>query len=139
MIVLDTNVLSALMASHVDAKVAIWLNRQPAESIWTTAITVFEMRLGIERLPAGRRRTALERQFSETLEQDIAGRVLPFDAEASSTAARFAVRRQRAGRPVEVRDVQIAGIVLARNAMLATRNTTDFEGVGLSLVNPWAA
>jgi predicted nucleic acid-binding protein len=139
MIVLDTNVLSAAMASRIEPKVAAWLNRQAVESIWTTAVTVFEVRLGIERLPAGRRRTALEREFAETLEQDIAGRVLPFDAEAGAEAARFAVQRQRAGRPVEIRNVQIAGIVFARNAVLATHNTADFEGVGLSLVDPWRA
>lgn len=139
MIVVDTNVLSALMAPRTDPKVAAWLNRQAAESIWTTAVTVFEVRLGIERLPAGRRRAVLEREFAETLRQDIAGRVLPFDAEAGSAAARFAVERRRAGRPVEIRDVQIAGIVAARNAVLATRNTADFEGVGLALVNPWTA
>ena len=138
MIVLDTNVLSSLMASRIDREVAAWLDRQAAESIWTTAVTVFEVRLGIERLPAGRRRTALERAFAETLDRDLGGRVLPFDAEAGSAAARFAVQRQRAGRPVEIRDVQIAGIVSARNAVLATRNASDFEGVGLALVNPWS-
>lgn len=139
MIVLDTNVLSALMSPSVDAKLSAWIDRQPRESIWTTAVTVFEVRFGIERLPAGRRRAALERSFAETIEQDIEGRVLPFDAEAGAAAARFAAQRQRAGRPVEIRDVQIAGIAAARNAVVATRNTAHFEGVGLALVDPWTA
>src|SRR6266542_4231105 len=110
MIILDTNVLSALMRK---APVVAWLDRQPAESVWITSITLFEARLGLALLPAGRRRQALETAFVQLLEEDLQNRVLDFDSAAASEAASLAAERQKAGRPVDVRDTQIAGIALA--------------------------
>lgn len=68
MIVLDTDVLSALMRREHDPAVVAWLDEQPAESIWITAITVFEVRFGLEQLAAGRRRQQLEAAFVDPLE-----------------------------------------------------------------------
>ena len=139
MIVLDTNVVSALMRSEPDPLVLAWLDGLPPESIWTTSITVFEVRLGLEILAAGRRRRQLEEAFAKALEEDFENRVLNFDQAAAQAAGRIAAERRRAGRTVEIRDVQIAGIVNARKATLATGNTRHFEGCGLVLVNPWSA
>lgn len=139
MIVLDTNVLSAFMSRDVDARLVAWLDAQPAESIWTTSITIFEIRLGIQILAPGRRRQQLEVALSRSIAEDLEDRILPFDAPAAEAASTIAARRRRAGRPVEVRDVQIGGIVLARRAALATRNTRDFEGVGVEIIDPLAA
>jgi toxin FitB len=138
-ILLDTNVLSALMRREPDYAVTTWLDGQPAESIWTTTITIFEVRTGIELLEQGRRRRQLEQAFVEMLGRDLCGRVQSFDQTAAIAAASIAAARQRAGRPVEVRDVQIAGIAIARRAVLATRNTRHFDGFGLELVDPWSA
>jgi toxin FitB len=137
-ILLDTNVLSALMQGHSDALVVTWLDSLPAESVWTTSITVFEVRLGLEILAEGQRRRQLEEAFARALEEDFEGRVVPFDQAAAESAGRIAAERRRTGRTVEVRDVQIAGIAAARKATLATRNLRHFEGLGLALVNPWA-
>jgi predicted nucleic acid-binding protein len=137
MILLDTNVLSALMRTTPDPVVADWLDNQPAESIWTTAITVFEIRLGIELLERGRRRAELEQSFAELLTDDLNGRVQSFDQTAAVAAGTIAATRQRAGRVVEIRDVQIAGIAAARRATVATRNTRHFEGTGVELIDPW--
>ena len=139
MIVLDTNVVSALMRREPDPVVVAWLDELPPESVWTTSITVFEVRLGLEILAAGRRRRQLEDAFAKALEEDFESRVLPFDQAAAQAAGRIAAERRRAGRPVEVRDVQIAGIVNVRKATLATRNTRHFEDCGLVLVDPWSA
>jgi hypothetical protein len=139
LIVLDTNVLSALMLREPDPLVVSWLDSLPAESVWTTAVTVFEVRMGLEVLPAGRRRDHLEESFARALEEDFENRVLPFDRSAADAAGRIAAERRRAGRSVEIRDVQIAGIVKARKATLATRNVRHFEGCGVVLVNPWPA
>lgn len=138
MIVLDTNVLSALMRSEPDPAVVAWLDGQPAESVWTTVITVFEVRFGLEILAAGRRRSQLEDAFAKALAEEFEGRVLPFDQAAAEAAGRIAAERRRAGRPVEIRDTQIAGIVQLRKATLATGNTRHFEGCGLVLVDPWS-
>jgi len=134
---LDTNVLSALMRRDVDSAVVAWLDAQPPESIWTTSITVFEIRFGVEILAKGRRRKALEEAFASTLDEDLDGRILAFDQAAAEAAAAIAARHREAGRPVEIRDVQIAGITASRKATLATRNTRHFEGTGIALINPW--
>jgi toxin FitB len=80
MIVLDTNVVSALMRKDADPMVTAWLDRQPAESVWITAVTVFEVHFGLELLPPGRRRRRLEDAFARALDEDFEGRVLPLRA-----------------------------------------------------------
>ena len=139
MILLDTNVLSALMRREPEEEVVAWLDTQPRESVWTTSITIFEVALGLELLAAGRRRRMLEETFAEVIEQDLEDRIAGFDRPAAEAAGRSAAKRRRAGRPIDIRDAQIAGIALARRAALATRNVRDFEGLGLDLVDPWSA
>jgi toxin FitB len=136
-IVLDTNVLSALMRTSPDAVVVEWLDRQPAESVWLTSITVFEARFGLALLPKGRRRSSLERAFDRVLTEDLVSRVLTLDEMAAVTAAQIAADRQRAGRIVDLRDTLIAGIAQARRATIATRNTRHFEGLDVPVVDPW--
>ena len=138
MIVLDTNVLSELMRAKPDQAVLDWLDLQPPQSVWITAITIFECRLGLALLPAGRRRKALSAGFEDLLAHDLERRILAFDTEAAVEAAALAAERQRVGRPVDVRDTLIAGIVQARRATLVTRNVRHFEGLQVEVVNPWA-
>ena len=137
MIILDTNVLSALMRPEPDQPVLEWLDRQPAESVWITSITLFEARFGISLLPKGRRRQALEAAFAQLLEHDLEHRVLDFDAAAATSAALLAAERRRKGQPVDLRDTQIAGIAVARHATLATRNQRHFSDLVPRVVNPW--
>ena len=139
MIILDTNVLSALMRSAPEPAVVRWLDRQPAESVWITSITLFEARLGLALLPQGRCRQALELTFDRLLAEDLHFRVLDFDGPAMDAAAALAAARQQAGRPVDLRDTQIAGIALARRGALATRNVRHFEGLSVPVINPWEA
>ncbi len=137
MIILDTNVLSALMRTSPDPEVIAWLDEQPAESVWITSITEFESRMGLALLPSGRRRLALQASFERLLRDDLQSRVLAFDSDAAAESAVLAARRQRAGRPVDMRDTQIAGIALSRRATLATRNVRHFDDLELAVVNPW--
>lgn len=138
MILLDTNVVSALMQREPDPVVVGWLDSLPAESVWTTSITVFEVRFGLELLAAGGRRKSLEAAFARALAEDFEDRVLTFDAPAAQLAGHIAALQRRAGRTVEMRDVQIAAIAAARKATLATRNLRHFDGLGLKLVDPWS-
>lgn len=138
MIILDTNVLSALMRTLPEAPVVAWLDRQPAESVWITSITLFEARFGLALLPTGRRRQTLESAFARLLKDDLENRVLDFDSAAAAEAAVLAAERQKAGRPVDMRDTQIAGIVLARRATFATRNARHFGDLKIPIVDPWA-
>jgi toxin FitB len=101
-LILDTNVLSALMQRVPEPRVVKWLDEQP-----------------------------------QLLTDDLEGRVLDFDGSAAEAAALLAAKRQRAGRPVDIRDTRSAGIVLARHARFATRNVKHFSDLGARVVNPW--
>ena len=137
MIILDTNVLSAFMRPTPDRPVIEWLDRQPSESVWTSSVTIFEMVLGIEITPEGRRRAFLQTALDHLLVEIIEGRILPFDTTAAQAAAVLSATRRRDGRPQELRDSMIAGIAIARRATLATRNTRHFADLAISVVNPW--
>lgn len=139
MIILDTNVISALMRTPAEPPVVGWLDQQAAESVWTTSVTIFEIRFGLGLLPRGKRRRTLDSAFQALIEDDLEGRILDFDVAAANTAASLATLRQQAGRALDMRDIQIAGIALARRASLATRNVRHFEGTGVPLINPWPA
>lgn len=138
-IILDTNVLSALMRTNPDAAVVSWLDGQPADSLWVTSVTVFEVRFGLAVLPRGRKRIGLEAAFEKVLEEDLENRVLDFDRAAAAAAARLAADRKVAGRTADLRDTLIAGIAQARHATIATRNTKHFEGLDVPVVDPWTA
>ena len=100
-------------------------------------ITVFELQFGLATLPAGRRRAALQQAFALLIDTDLGRRVLDFDSAAAAQAAEWAASRQKAGRPVDVRDTQIAGIALARRAGIVTRNVRHFESLAVTVHNPW--
>jgi predicted nucleic acid-binding protein len=134
--VLDTNVVSELMRPAPDPMVLKWLLAQHAADRATTAVTVAEMRYGIERLPAGKRRDALERNADAAF-GEFSAQVLPFDAAAAARYAEIVVRRERAGRPIEGFDAQIAAICAAHGARLATRDIGDFENAGIDVIDPW--
>ena len=138
MIILDTNVISALMRAEPEQAVLDWLDRQPSPSIWTTSITVFEIRTGLAVLPLGRRRRQIQQNFEETL-GDLNARVIAFDTPAAAEAATLMARRRQSGRVIELRDTMIAGIAIARRATLATRNTRHFDDLPIPVVDPWAA
>jgi predicted nucleic acid-binding protein len=138
MIVLDTDVASGLMRPNRDPRLVSWLDACPPESMWLTAVTVYELRYGVEALPEGRRRDELDRAINRALTDDFGGRVLPLDETAAAIAASLAVSRKRQGRPIEIRDTLIAGIVLSRKAELATRNIRHFRDLDVSVVDPFA-
>ena len=137
MILLDTNVISEFMGPAPERQVAHWLDLQPRTSVWTTSINVYEIRSGLLAMPAGKRRTALVVKFEQLLQSALQGRILHFDSDAAFRAAELCADRRRRGRPVDVRDTMIAGIVLASHAKLATRNVKHFEDIASSVVNPW--
>ena len=137
MIVLDTNVVSEMMRPAPDSTVLNWLNTQVAEELWLNSVVVSELLFGMARLPAGARKRQLSNAFAAMLEQDFAGRILPFDLEAAVIYAELAAGCEAKGRPVGMADAQIAGICLAQGAKLATRNLKHFGGLGLVLANPW--
>lgn len=137
MIILDTNVLSALMQQQPDPQVISWLDDQPAESIWISSITLFEARYGLALLASGQRKSMLQERFNQLLQDDLENRVLLFDDNAATEAAQLAANRKAQGRPVDIRDTFIAGIALSRRATLATRNMRHFDDLSVAVINPW--
>jgi predicted nucleic acid-binding protein len=136
-IILDTNVLSALMRQLPDQSVVAWLDHQARTSVWTTSITVLEIQFGLQILAPGKRRTLLSEAFEELLDR-LGQRVVTFDVEAARKASDLMAERHKKGRPGDLRDTMIAGIALAQHASLATRNTAHFEDAAIPLINPWA-
>ena len=137
MTVLDTNVISEMMKKKPAPAVVAWLDAQPEDAIWTTAVSVFEIRFGLNVLPNGKRKHNLQELFETMIRRDFGGRVMDFDSTAAEQSALIAAKSQGIGRPVEIRDVMIAGIVAARGATLATRNTKHFGLTGIPLIDPW--
>lgn len=138
MTILDTNVISALMNDPPEDSVVAWIDGQARTSIWTTSITVFEIRSGLEIMPVGKRQTRLSEVFERILDR-LGQRIAVFDEEAARLAANLTAFRRKEGRVGELRDTMIAGIVLSHRARLATRNTSHFDDIGATVVNPWTA
>ena len=139
MIVLDTNVLSELIRPTPDAGVLRWVDQQLADDLWLCSPVAQELWFGIQRLPTGARQSRLARAVSAMLEEDFLDRVLPYDLQAAITCAELLALREQQGRTMTLPDAQIAAICLSHQATLATRNTKDFTGVDLQVINPWEA
>ncbi len=138
MILLDTNVISALMQARPDSAVVSWLDDQGIQEVWLPSVVVFELRFGVAALPAGQRRRSLQQGLDQLLEQLVQDRIAPLDGLAAHRAADLAAERKARGRQVDLRDTLVAGIALARGAQLATRNTRHFSDTSISLINPFA-
>jgi toxin FitB len=136
-IVLDTSVISELARHAPAAGVLSWLDSFEVSELVTTAITAAELRYGVARLPEGHRKRELTAVIRGILTEDFYGRVLPFDERASVRCADIVADRERMGRPIGVADAQIAAICSDTGAILASRNTTDFQETGIDLINPW--
>lgn len=136
MIVVDTNVASELMRPAPSPVVAAWVRSRNPTDLYTTSITLAEIRFGIERLPAGYRKDQLSATAAEVFVA-FADHVLPFDAEAAAEYAVMVSRRERAGAPIDGFDAQISSICRTRRAALATRNIRDFENTGIDVIDPW--
>lgn len=137
MIILDTNVLSELLRPTPARQVERWLATQDGAKVYFTTVGEAELRHGVSILPAGKRRSALTTAIEGLLGEDFRDRILPFDRPAARAYAIIAAERRAAGRPISQFDCQIAAIARAREATVATRNISDYEGCGIELINPW--
>ncbi|NYS26834.1 type II toxin-antitoxin system VapC family toxin [Rhodobacteraceae bacterium 2376] len=139
MIILDTNVISELLRPAPEPRVEQWLSAQDGLNVYLTSISEAELRYGLAIMGNGKRRAALVDAVDRILREDLAGRILPFDSSAAQSFATIAAARRAAGRPIAQADCQIASIAHACGAKVATRNTPDFEGCEIDLINPWTA
>lgn len=133
MIILDTNVISELMRDGASPVVQVWARRQRRDDLVTTTINIMELRAGVEKLPASRRRRELDAALDRTFNEFFDGRVLKFDLKAAYAAAARQALRRREGKAIPTTDAQIAGIAISRRIPIATRDVYDFEGLPIKV------
>jgi predicted nucleic acid-binding protein len=139
MIILDTNVLSELLRPAPAGQVERWLAAQDGTKVYFTTVGEAELQLRVAILSEGKRRAALTTAIEGLLDEDFRDRILPFDRPAARAYATIAAERRASGRPISQFDCQIAAIARAREATVATRNTSDYEGCGIELIDPWTS
>lgn len=137
MIILDTNVVSEMMRPVPEAVVLQWFSKHATEDLRVTAITMAEILYGIELLPAGKRRAALGAGAEKMFGVVFTDHILAFEEKAAQAFSLIAASRRSQGKPMSKFDAQIAAIARAHGAALATRDSDDFEGCGVRLINPW--
>jgi toxin FitB len=137
MILLDTNVISAIMRHEHEHAVVGWLDKQDVADLYIATPSIFEIQYGIAKMPAGRNRRGLEERFRDVLSNLFSGRIVDFCQAEAFAAGEVHAAHISTGRNVEVPDSQIAGVARHFGAAVATRNITDFTGTGLQLINPW--
>jgi predicted nucleic acid-binding protein len=137
MIVLDTNTVSEALKPSPSEIVLDWLAAQDPREVFITAITQAELLYRVESLPAGKRRANLAAEVERIFVEDFPGRILPFNEDAARLYAQIVGHRAAVGRPISKLDAMIAAIARSQNAAVATRNTRDFEGCGVRVINPW--
>jgi predicted nucleic acid-binding protein len=138
-IVLDTNVVCELVRPRPSGDVIAWVDAQLPWELWLTSITAAELQAGAALLPAGKRRAAVVERVDALIGEMFAGFVLPFDVECSTHYAAVVAARTRKGLPISAFDAAIAAICRQNDAVLATRNTRDFAGTEVRVIDPWSA
>jgi predicted nucleic acid-binding protein len=136
---LDTNVVSEWRKPRPNPGVVAFLAAQSEDQLFLSVVTLGELRRGVERLGAGRRRTLLDAWLLTELPSRFAGRLLGIDAAVADVWGRLTARRERAGRPMSAMDGWIAAIAEVHGLVLITRNVADFAHAVSQIVNPWAA
>jgi predicted nucleic acid-binding protein len=139
MILLDTNVISEPLRVAPDARVLDWFDAQPAETLWLSAITVAELRVGIAQMPAGKNRDRLRQRIETQVFPRFQGRVLAFDMAATQPYADLMAKARAAGVVIGHYDGCIAAIALAHGLTVVTRDTAPFKAAGVTVIDPWRA
>jgi predicted nucleic acid-binding protein len=137
MILLDTNVVSEPLRPAPDAGVVAWIDAQPLETLFLSAITVAELRAGVALLPAGKRRAGLQDHLETKVLPLFAGRVLPFDLACTQAYAGLMAKARAAGVAVASADGCIAAMAAANGLTVATRDTVPLQAAGAAVINPW--
>ena len=137
MIILDTNVLSELMRQQPSDPVLAWADQLNSQEVAITAMNEAEILQSIARLPDSQRKERLQQGWDMLLSEVLQQPELPLNSAAAQWFAALVSHREGLGRPISTADAVIAATALAHDGQLATRNTADFDAIGLRLINPW--
>ena len=135
--ILDTNVISELVVGKPNSKVVAWLEKVDPDNIYLSVITLGEIKKGIEKLPASKRKNTLESWFREELLIRFHNRILPLDLPVFLTWGKLTARLEKNGTPLPAIDSLLAATALQTEFTLVTRNTGDFQPADISLYDPW--
>ena len=139
MIILDTNVISETQKKTPDPMVMDWLDAQDPTNLYLSTITAAELVFGVQSMPEGKRRDGLLKAVTDILQEDFAGRLLPFDDAAAWAYGEHLAAARKRGHTISMADGQIAAIALSRpGAMVATRDRTPFLALGADVLDPWS-
>jgi predicted nucleic acid-binding protein len=131
---LDTNVISQRVKQTPHPGVLRWMKEMAPHNLFLSAITLTEIRFGIEEMPEGRRRTDLTHWLTVDLQHGFAGRILPVDERVAHEAGRLISIGKRNGATPELADALIAATARIHSLKLASLNTTHFKPLGADLV-----
>jgi toxin FitB len=137
MILLDTNVISEPLRRAPEARVINWIDAQSLETLYLSAITVAELRLGVANLPVGKRRDELQTSLENQILPLFAGRVRPFDMDCTTAYAELMAKAKSAGLAIAAADGYIAAIAATNRFSVATRDVSPFQAAGVNVINPW--
>jgi toxin FitB len=135
--VLDTNVISELIAKQPNPRVIEWLDSLDPTTLYLTVITLGEIRKGIEKLPPSKRKDSVKEWLETDLLLRFQGKILEITTEVMLLWGELTGRLENEGRPLAAIDSLIAAIVLEGNYSLITRNDSDFQHTGITIINPW--
>ncbi len=134
---LDTNVISELIAKRPNERVIQWLDQLDPTSIYLSAITIGELCKGIEKLTDSSRKDNLRNWLTDELLIRFQNRILVLDVNVMLKWGELVGRLERNGRPLAAIDSLIAALALANSCSVVTRNESDFRDTGLTVINPW--
>lgn len=138
-VILDTCVISELVAKQPNQRVVDFIDGLDGDSIFLSVITIGEIIKGIERLPDSPRKIELRRWLQEDLLARFQGHILPLDTDTVVEWGVLSARTETIGKPMPAIDSLIAATALANRMTLVTRNTSDFDAAGVEIANPWKA
>lgn len=133
-VLLDTNVVSETVRPEPEERVLRFLSTD--RRFWLSTIVLHELDFGVRMLPLGRRRDRIAAAMG-SLAALHADRILPVGLEEAEEASRLRARARQSGRALDLGDALIAATAAVNGLALATRNTGDFEGLDLEVINPW--
>jgi hypothetical protein len=106
-------------------------------TLYLSAVTVAELRVGVAQLPKGKRKTGLHEDLEQRLLPLFADRVLAFDLACSQAYAERVSTARKVGRVIAGADAYFAATAATHGFAVATRDAAPFEAAGLQVINPW--
>jgi toxin FitB len=134
---LDTNVISELVVKQPNERIVEWVDALPSDQVYLSVITIGEIRKGIEKLPESKHKADLKMWLRDDIPARFSGHVLDIDVPTMLAWGEMIGQLEQSGRPLAAIDSLIAATAKLHSLTIVTRNDRDFDGTGVSVINPW--